>query len=226
MPASQPAMMPPHCAGTATSIQQPANTDATINAIQMPPDAARLAGTLVLRDGTRVRTRPIHADDTERLCDFHAHLSRDTVIFRFFRYMPELPVRDANHFTHIDYEDRMALVATQGEGEQERILAVVRYDRIAPTSAEVAFVVADAWQGHGIASALLLQLAEYARARGIERLVAITMSSNARMLEVLRHCGFPSTTCFHSGEDEVCLDISAPPAPLLAPLPFIPDSAL
>lgn len=192
---------------------------------QMPRDAARLAGTFTLRDGTRLHTRPIQPDDTERLRVFHAHLSRDSVVFRFFRYLPELSIRDAEHFTHLDYEDRMALVATQGEGDEQRILAVVSYDRIGADSAEVAFVVADDWQGHGIASALLLQLAAYARCRGITRLVAITMASNLRMLDVLRHCGYPMTLCLREGEDDVSLDVSAPPAPTLAPLPFIPDVA-
>lgn len=224
---------------TTTELYAPASRQAASAALpmhcdipyDMPSNAARLVGALTLRDGTRVRTRPIRPDDTERLRTFHAHLSRDTILFRFFRYMPELSVRDAERFTHLDYVDRMALVATWGggertaEGEEERILAVVRYDRIGPTSAEVAFVVADEWQGHGIATALLLQLAEYARARGITRLVAITMASNRRMLEVLRHSGYPSTVRFQDGEDEVYLDIAAPPAAGLAPLPFIPDAA-
>lgn len=210
----------------ATTAPTAADTRQTVGvALQMPPDAARLAGVLTLRDGTRVHMRPIRPDDTERLRSFHAHLSRDTVIFRFFRYMPELSVRDAEHFTHLDYIDRMALVATLGTGEAERILAVVPYDRIGPASAEVAFVVADEWQGHGIATALLLQLAAYARAHGITRFVAITMASNTRMLEVLRHCGYPTSTHVEPGEDEVSLDISAPPVSVLAPLPFIPDSA-
>ena len=192
---------------------------------QLPPDAARLAGMLTLRDGTRLHTRPIRPDDTERLRAFHAQLSRDTVVSRFFRYLPELSIRDAEHFTHLDYGDRMALVATQGEGEEQPILAVVSYDRIGADSAELAFVVADDWQGHGIASALLLQLAAYAQARGFTRLVAITMASNLRMLAVLRHSGYPMTTRLQDGEDEVSLDISAAPAPTLAPLPFIPDVA-
>ena len=191
----------------------------------MPPDAARLAGTLTLRDSTQVHTRPIYPEDTQRLRTFHARLSCDTVLYRFFHYMPGLSVRDAEHFTHLDYRDRMALVATQGVGDTERILAVVRYDRISSTSAEAAFVVADEWQGHGIATALLLQLADYARAQGITRLVAITMPSNRRMLEVLRRCGYPSTVCFQDGEDKVSLDISTSPAPVLALLPFIPDVA-
>lgn len=191
----------------------------------IPAVAAQFSGILLLRDGTRVRMRPIQPDDTERERAFHAHLSGDTVVFRFFRYMPEMSLRDAEHFTHLDYENRMALVATLGEGDQERFLAVVRYDRLDQESAEIAFVVADEWQGHGIATALLLHLADYARARGITRLVAITMASNMRMLEVLRHCGYPITIRSDHSDDEVSLDISMPPAPVLAPVPFLPNSA-
>lgn len=207
--------------GTATDARRVSDTT-----IANQPDASQLSGLLVLRDGTRMHTRSIHPDDTERLRTFHAHLSRDTVIFRFFHYMPELSLHDAEHFTHLDYDNRMALVATLGEGDQERIVAVVRYERLDPTSAEVAFVVADEWQGHGLATALLLQLAAYARARGITRLVAITLATNLRMLEVLRHCGYPMSIHGEHSEDEVSLDISMPPAPVLAPVLFIPDSAV
>lgn len=215
----------PAADSTTHALYAPDTQQVESTTLATPPDAARLAGALTLRDGTSVHTRPMRPDDTERLRSFHAHLSRDTVIFRFFHYMPELSLRDAERFTHLDYRDRMALIATLGTGEAERILAVVRYDRIGPESAEVAFVVADEWQGHGIASALLLQLAAYARTQGITRLVAITMASNRRMLEVLRHCGYPASTHVDSGEDEVSLDISASPASVLTPLPFIPDSA-
>ena len=54
---------------------------------------------------------------------------------------------------------------------RRRLLAVVRYDRTTEErEAEVAFVVQDAWQGHGIATALLHQLAAYAHAHGVDRL--------------------------------------------------------
>lgn len=203
--------------GNVTAAPQVSDT-----ATELPPDAARLSGHLVLRDGTRMCTRPIQPHDTERLRTFHAHLSRDAVIFRFFHYMPELSSRDAQHFTHLDYDNRMALIATLGEGDQEYICAVVRYDRLDPTSAEVAFVVADEWQGHGIATALLLQLAGYALPRGITRFIAITMASNMRMLDVLRHCGYPMTILGDHGEDRVSLNIAAPPVPMAAPLLFTP----
>jgi RimJ/RimL family protein N-acetyltransferase len=105
----------------------------------------------------------------------------------------------------------MALLATMESGAEEEILGVVRYDRIGDIAAEVAFVVADAWQGHGIATALLHRLASFARTKGITTFVAITMGGNARMIEVLRNSGFPMTTQYSAGTLEVHLDITKPP---------------
>ncbi|HKS69463.1 MAG TPA: GNAT family N-acetyltransferase [Ktedonobacterales bacterium] len=172
----------------------------------------KMEGSLELLSGERVQVRPIRPGDAARLQAFHSQLSADSVVFRFFRYLPLLPDADAARFTHVDYVDRMALVATDGQGEEERerLLAVVRYDRLSADTAEVAFVVADHWQGHGIATALLHRLAAYARLQGITHLLAVTLATNAKMLEVLRHAGYPLSARYVSGEVEITLDISAP----------------
>lgn len=185
----------------------------------LPPDVARLEGPLTLYNGTTIHVRAIRPDDDERLRAFHRQLSPDSIMFRFFHFMPELPGPDAAHFTHLDYVDRMALLATAGEGEADEIFGVVRYDRIAEATAEVAFVVADKWQGHGIATALLYILASYARAIGYTTFVAMTMGSNARMIEVLRNSGFPWTTTYREGTLEARLDITKPPATPAFPPP-------
>lgn len=178
---------------------------------RMPEAAERLAGTLRLRDGAVVGVRALRPDDRQRLQALHGRLSFDTIVFRFFRALPRLNDETARHLSHLDYDSRMALAATLGEGDDEQLLAVVRYERIGPQSAEVAFVVEDAWQGRGIATALLHLLARYARAHGFTSLVAITMGTNARMLDVLRRCGFPATTRYDSGDIEVRLDITSDP---------------
>jgi RimJ/RimL family protein N-acetyltransferase len=189
----------------------------------LPADALQLTHDLTLRDGSVVHVRAIRADDSARLQSFHAHLSIESIIFRFFRTVPSLSDEQARQFTHIDYESRMALVATRGAEEAEEFLAFVRYDRTGDREAEVAFVVQDAWQGHGIATALLHQLAVYARARGIDRFVALTMGSNARMLDVLRNCGFPCQMRYDSGDILAIVDIAAPPT--FSPCPPRADTA-
>ena len=114
-------------------------------------------------EGLRYHVRPIRPDDAARLVAFHRHLSPHSVYLRFFTFHPTLTDAEVARFTTVDYVDRLALVATVGD----RIIAVGRFDR-APggTEAEVAFVVADEYQHHGIGSLLLDELARAALAAG------------------------------------------------------------
>jgi GNAT superfamily N-acetyltransferase len=182
----------------------------------MPHEAAQLAAPLTLRDGATVRMRAIRADDTERLRAFHSRLSSNTIYLRFFTPMPELSLPNAQRMTHVDYESRMALVATTGTSDDERIVAVVCYERLEPTVGEVAFVVDDQWQRRGIATALLHGLAQYARRHGFVQLVAQVTGCNTRMLSLLRHCGFPAVSYWADGLTEVRLDITQLPEPAYA----------
>ena len=172
-----------------------------------------LASSLRLRDGTSVGVRPIRPDDDERLRAFHARLSPQSIHRRFFASLPALPPAQAERFTHVDYAGRMALVATTGAGAEEAIIAVVRYEQIAPRTAEVAFVVEDRWQNRGIAGALFARLADYARAHGFTSLLAITLVDNLPMRALLSHAGYPHTVRYADGCVEVHLDIGMRPAP-------------
>lgn len=142
-------------------------------------------------DGESYDVRPISPDDRERLRAFHAGLSRRTSYLRFFIFHPELSDDEVERFTNVDQQSRLALVATQGE----RLIAVGRFDRVPGTTrAEVAFVVADEFQHHGIGSLLLDLLVTAARERGITEFTAETLAENRAMLDVIHHCGFPVTT--------------------------------
>lgn len=70
---------------------------------------------------------------------------------------------------------------------------------ITPDHAEVAFAVADAYQGRGVGSLLLGMLAESASTRGITSFEASVMTDNATMLEVFRESGFPTTSRWADG---------------------------
>ena len=143
---------------------------------------------VVTEDGLRYRVRPIRPDDASRLVAFHGKLSTRSVYLRFFTVHPTLSETEVRRFTTVDYVDRLALVAMV----EDRLIAVARYDR-APgaTEAEVAFVVADDYQHHGIGSTLLDDLADAARARGVTTFRADTLAENHAMLDVFRHTGFP-----------------------------------
>jgi len=77
------------------------------------------------------------------------------------------------------------------EAGQGIIVAGGRYVAIQPGKAEVAFVVTDEYQGHGIGAALLRHLTLIARARGLYALFAEVLSENRPMLRVFEKCELP-----------------------------------
>jgi acetyl coenzyme A synthetase (ADP forming)-like protein len=147
-------------------------------------------------DGATVHVRPIRPDDGDRLVEFHGRLSPETVYRRFFGARPRLPAAEVERFTHVDYHDRLALVAEHAD----ELIGVARYDRVPGTGdAEVAFVVSDAHQGRGLGTLLLEHLAAAARNRGIARFVADTLVSNTGMLRVFGHAGFTVERTYDQG---------------------------
>ncbi|MGR6973268.1 bifunctional acetate--CoA ligase family protein/GNAT family N-acetyltransferase [Streptomyces cynarae] len=159
---------------------------------------------VVLRDGGTARIRPITVDDAERLVSFYEQVSDESKYYRFFAPYPRLSAKDVHRFTHHDFVDRVGLAATVG-GE---FIATVRYDRIGtdglPASApadeaEVAFLVQDAHQGRGVASALLEHIAAVARERGIRRFAAEVLPANTRMIKVFTDAGYQQKRSFEDG---------------------------
>ncbi|GAB2602228.1 hypothetical protein GCM10027168_39250 [Streptomyces capparidis] len=156
---------------------------------------------VVLRDGGTAHIRPIAPDDADRLVAFYAEVSDESKYLRFFAPYPRLSDRDVRRFTHHDYVDRVGLAAVVGD----EFIATVRYDRIGRRGqeggdqAEVAFLVQDAHQGRGVASALLEHIAAVARERGIRRFVAEVLPSNRRMIKVFTDAGYTQHRSFEDG---------------------------
>ncbi len=159
---------------------------------------------VVLRDGGTARIRPITADDADRLVSFYEQVSDESKYYRFFAPYPRLSAKDVRRFTHHDHVDRVGLAVTIG-GE---FIATVRYDRIddrgmpasAPADeAEVAFLVQDAHQGRGVASALLEHIAAVARERGIRRFTAEVLPANTKMIKVFTDAGYQQKRSFEDG---------------------------
>lgn len=160
----------------------------------------------LLADGSPVHVRPIGPDDADRLVAFHGRLSPQTVHYRWFTAHPQLSEHEVERFTHVDHVDREALIALRGDD----IVAVARYERLPGSDdAEVAFVVADAFQGRGVGSLLLEDLAAVARTRGIARFVAETLPDNRRMLDVFRQAGFPTVRELEDGVVHVTFPIAS-----------------
>nr|WSX49386.1 GNAT family N-acetyltransferase [Streptomyces sp. NBC_00974] len=167
---------------------------------------------VVLRDGGTARIRPITTDDAGRLVSFYEQVSDESKYYRFFAPYPRLSARDVRRFTHHDYVDRVGLAATIG-GE---FIATVRFDRIGSDGrpatgpsdeAEVAFLVQDAHQGRGVASALLEHIGAVARERGIRRFVAEVLPANTKMIKVFTDVGYQQKRSFEDGSVHLTLDL-------------------
>lgn len=142
---------------------------------------------IALRDGTTVHVRPIRVEDRVAVQAFFEGLSADSIGFRFFGFPS---VAWATRWSlDVDYADRFGLVVVTGDPPV--LVAHATYVRINEHKAEIAFVVADAWQDRGISTILLAHLAEVADRHGITTFLAEVLPHNHRMIGVFRASGFP-----------------------------------
>ncbi|MEO8585934.1 MAG: GNAT family N-acetyltransferase [Acidobacteriota bacterium] len=146
---------------------------------------------VALKDGTAVHLRPIRDTDEAGLLSLYDRLSPESLYFRFFA-VPDKDLGKIAYLTHVDYDRRYAIVAeTAGD-----VVGIARWESLAdrPGHVEVAFTVADAFQGRGLGSILFRRLAELARARGIAVFEAEVLKNNERMLRVFERTDLPTAT--------------------------------
>jgi len=148
--------------------------------------------------------RPIAPSDADALVRFHEQLSDQTIRLRYFNLHRNLAPDEVAHLTCVDGFNRVAYVV-EHEGE---IIAVGRYDRCdKPCRAEVAFVVADEFQHHGLGPMLLERLVETARLAGVGELCASVLAENATMLAVFHWAGFPFVEEYFGDVVELTMEI-------------------
>lgn len=153
------------------------------------PPPAQLATDVVLRDGSTLRTRPVRADDEPRLLDFLRGLSESSRRFRFFGLTSdERLAQEAGREARVDHGRNFGVIAT--EGPEGRVVGHAEYLGDGTETAEVGFTIADAYQGKGLGTILLGELARAAASAGITTFRAVVMPDNYSMLEVFRESGF------------------------------------
>jgi acyl-CoA synthetase (NDP forming)/GNAT superfamily N-acetyltransferase len=158
---------------------------------------------VVLRDGSVAHVRPIVPNDADGVRRFHAGQSAESIYLRFFAPLKTLSDKDVARFTQVDYDWRVALVATL----HEDIIGIARFDRLDETTAEVAFHISDAHQGKGVGSVLLEHLAAAAQERGVTKFVADVLPQNRKMLQVFTEAGYEVNYHFDDGVIAVAFTI-------------------
>jgi GNAT superfamily N-acetyltransferase len=145
-----------------------------------------MIGTQIVVGVPAAAIRPASAADMGALTDFFAGLSTQTRYLRFFApVMPGTGLirRMSGGDGHVD-----AVVAVRGGVIIGHGMTVDQAGPNGTRTADVGVVVADAWQGLGVGSALLRALTDGARARGVTSLTMDVLPGNRRMIALIaRH---------------------------------------
>jgi len=152
--------------------------------------------------------RQLRTADGPVVRELHRGLSDRDTYLRFFTLRPaRLP----------QFVDRLvsdvARRAALGAFVEGRLVGVASYE-VAPNSveADIALVVADRMQAHGIGTTLLRDLVSLARAVGLRRFTADVLTENTAMLRVLCDCGLPRTVTREGSVTHVVVELDATPA--------------
>ncbi|HEY8204198.1 MAG TPA: GNAT family N-acetyltransferase [Pyrinomonadaceae bacterium] len=190
---------------TTTQTQSPTQTNPGFLAT-----LARRDGDVVLRDGSTVRVRVMRPEDEKLLFTLFKSLSAESRWLRFLSSASESALAaEAHREACVDYRHTFGLIALTGA--EDRIVGHAFYTAMSGDRAEVAFAIADDYQGRGLATILLGQLAEVAATNSIQVFEAETLSGNTAMLNVFRESGFPTKLTVTAGELHVSFPTSLTP---------------
>jgi acetyl coenzyme A synthetase (ADP forming)-like protein len=165
----------------------------------------RRDGDVVLRDGSTVHIRVMTQADEAGLCALLNSLSEDSRWLRFYCSQNSAGLAaEAHREANLDHA--FGLIACSGD--EERVVGHAFYVAIDEQRAEVAFTIANDFQGRGLGTILLCQLAEVAAANGIKVFEADVVAANHAMVHVFRASGFPIEVSANAGQLQVVFPTS------------------
>ena len=177
---------------------EPESTEDQLPRPAIRPYPVEYAAPWRTRTGAEVLIRPIRPEDEPLIVAFHDRLSERTVVERYFTSLA-LSARTAHErltrICFIDYDRELALVAEKdGKGAAAVIGGVSRMVREEDgSSATLAVVVADDFQGQGLGETLMRRALQAARTEGIRRVLIHFLPENLRMSRLARKLGFALT---------------------------------
>jgi acetyltransferase len=144
-----------------------------------------------LKDGRTVLLRPIKPEDELLWLEMFKNFSEESIRYRFFNIIKDTPHEMRIRYCNIDYEREIAIVAELTEGEQRKIIGVVRVPiESDKKTGEIAFIVADPWQGLGLGSKLLDYMIEICKEKNLENIYGIMLRDNYRAIKLMKEMGF------------------------------------
>jgi acetyltransferase len=160
-----------------------------------------------LKDGTSVALRPIKPEDETLFYELFKSLSEETMRFRFFQIIKDLPHETLTRYCNLDYDREIAIVA-EAQKDKRRIIGVGRLI-LEPgrKNGEFAVVVGDEWQGLGLGSKLIDSIIQIGRDMNLTSIFGYVISMNVKMLHICTAKGF-KTEQIDEEVTKVTLDLS------------------
>ena len=141
-----------------------------------------VAGT---RAGHVAELRPLEQGEVDPLLAVFAGMSLASRADRYLVGLPSLPRSILDALTDVDGCDHAAWLASVG-GQP---VGTARYLRLEPGLAELAFEVADDYQGRGLGAVLLDAITTVACGQGVRRVRATVLASNMRSRRLVGRVG-------------------------------------
>ncbi len=141
----------------------------------------------LLTDGSTVQIRQAAPGDADAVRAMHAAMSADNMYLRFFSMSPASADSETRRVCRPADASHVAILALLGG----TVVGVGSYEVTGESKAEVAFAVADAMHGRGVATLLLEHLVSIARQRHISAFTAEVLAGNSPMLGVFADAGLP-----------------------------------
>ena len=141
-----------------------------------------------VNDDTALLLRPVLPGDSERSTHPTVEFSTETLYRRFMSTRAPSPAL-MSYLFQVDYLDHFVWVLV--DGMDGPVVADVRFVRDVddPAVAEIAFIVADEYQGRGIGGFLMDALTIAARVGGVRRFTARLLAENTPMRSILERYG-------------------------------------
>jgi RimJ/RimL family protein N-acetyltransferase len=135
-------------------------------------------------------------------------LTTESLRRRFFGVRRHFTEGEQNFFLNVDFINHVALIAVMEEAGGPVVAGGARYVVVRPEQAELAFTVADKYQGQGIGTTLMHRLAAIASESGLRELTADVLPENLAMLKVFQRSKLHYSTKIEPGIIHITLRLT------------------
>jgi RimJ/RimL family protein N-acetyltransferase len=214
----------PHALNRRWVEKNPPRLTAAPGTARLSADDQMLPGEFLLRDGTPAMIWPLLPTDAETVRDIFRRMSLKSWRRRFLIPVAELSDSMIRYLVDsVDGVHHVALVLTvlPPDGEERPVgTARLLQTRADPATADIAFAVADDWQGRGVGTALLAALMQR-RPAAVRRLRTAVDAGNRASLALLAKTGHMSSGPAEQGVLDVTVHLTpgtaASPSPSQRP---------